>query len=204
MADFPADGYVKYRLVFREGPPPQHPGLAELESLRRRLCRVRLIGQLPDGVGYGNLSLRTAGGETFIISGTATGGRDRLAPEQYALVTAVDISANCVHCTGRIAASSETMTHAAAYRAAPSVGCVVHIHDHVFWLRLLAAGYPRTPVDAAYGTPLIAEAAGRAVAALPAGEGVVVLAGHEDGIIAVGRSIAGAARALLAACRRVR
>jgi hypothetical protein len=50
---------------------------------------------------------------------------------------------------------------------------------------LLKEGAPHTPADAAFGTPEMARAVGRLAATLPP-VAVLVMAGHEDGLIAFG------------------
>ena len=50
---------------------------------------------------------------------------------------------------------------------------------------LIQEGAPQTPADAAFGTPEIARAVGRLAATLPP-IACMVMAGHEDGLIAFG------------------
>ena len=54
---------------------------------------------------------------------------------------------------------------------------------------MLANGYLRTSEQAAYGTPEIAEETVRLVRDAGAAQGIFVMAGHQDGVIAYGADI---------------
>ena len=191
------EGYIKFTIHLTPGDVPWSDGLARLNALRTELHDRGLVGVLPDGVGYGNVSLRVADSAQFIISGTATGGKRELAAADYCRVDAFDPAANEVRCTGRLRASSESMSHGAVYAAEPAVNCVLHAHSRALFEFMLANGFPRTPVDAAFGTPALAAAVARLVRAGGTPAGVFATAGHEDGVIAYGRNVAEAGRILL-------
>lgn len=191
MSGVPADGYIRFEVVWSHGPAPAHAGLAGLDALRTRLHDLGLVGALPDGVGFGNLSLRRGAGDEFIITGSGTGGKRELGPAGYTRVTALDIDANRVACTGPVRASAETMSHGAIYRANTAVRCVVHVHHRALWRTGLAAGWPATPPEAEYGTPAMAHALHALAARRPdASSGLIVMSGHEDGLIAYGPDLA--------------
>jgi ribulose-5-phosphate 4-epimerase/fuculose-1-phosphate aldolase len=188
------EGYVKYRAEHRYTPATepfhwQEFNWEELNETRTGLHDLGLIGVLPNGVGYGNVSIRVQG-DQFLISGTATGATRVLSPDQYCLVVSFDVAKNRVESAGPIQASSESMTHGAIYRASALAQCVIHIHSKHIWDAMLRDKYCSTPDDAAYGTP---EMAWAIVACVQApgknGEGLIVLAGHEDGVIAYGASV---------------
>ena len=191
------EGYIKFTVHLTPGDVAWSDDLARLNELRTELHDLGLVGLLPDGVGYGNVSLRVADSAQFIISGTATGGPRVLAPADYARVEAFDPVANEVCCTGRIRASSESMSHGAVYAAAPAVNCVIHVHSRALFDFMLAHGYPQTPAAAAYGTPAMAAAVTALVRADGGPAGVFVTAGHDEGVIAYGRDVAEARRVLL-------
>lgn len=195
-----AEGYVKYRCFHTPGPAPTHPDLDALDALRTELFDAGLVGVRPDGVGFGNLSVRDADGR-FVITATGTGGVRALGPAGYCLVTAFDVDGNNVHSTGPHQASSEAMSHGALYRADPGTRCVVHVHSRAWFDRLLAAGAPATFPDAAFGTPDMARGLGELVARRPGRAGVAVMTGHEEGIMAHGPDIPSVA-ALLDKLRR--
>jgi ribulose-5-phosphate 4-epimerase/fuculose-1-phosphate aldolase len=183
----PADGYVKYRAEFMDAPAPRSPLLPALISVRAALYDLALIGVYPNGIGYGNVSVRAENGAGFIISGTATGGARVLAPEDYCLVTDFDIDANLVRERGRVRASSESMSHGAIYRACPSARCVLHVHSRAIFDAMLSGGFPTTPPGAVYGTPEMA----RAVMSAAAGkaDGALVMAGHDEGVLVWGAAV---------------
>jgi hypothetical protein len=196
----PAEGYVRFHLQWTAAPAPAHPLLADLDALRTRLWDRGWIGITPDGIGFGNVSLRDPGGAgSLVITGTATGAARILGPAGYARVTRVDAPANTVDCTGPVRASAETMSHAALYEAHPGIQCVIHIHAAAFWRRALALGWPATPPGAEYGTPALAEAVGAVARRMRADTGLMVLAGHEEGLLAFGTNPAAAEAELLAA-----
>ena len=108
------EGYVKFSVLFQQEPLDM-PVPRTLLSVRDTLHQMGLIGVYPDGIGFGNVSVRVPGTEAFFITGTQTGSVFPLTENEVALVTQADIPANTVHCRGSVAASSETMTHAACY-----------------------------------------------------------------------------------------
>ena len=183
----PDEGYVKYRCLHTPGPAPRHPDLAALNALRTRLFDAGLVGALSSGVGFGNLSVR-ADGDAFVVTASGTGGARELGPEGWCLVASVDVEANSVVSCGPRQASSEAMSHGAAYRADSSVRCVVHIHSRGLFDRLLAARVPATSRDAAFGTPAMAKSLAELVREHP-GRGVAVMTGHDEGILSYGPDI---------------
>ena len=81
------------------------------------------------------------------------------------------------------------MTHAAAYDASPLVQCVLHAHSPVVWRSRRALGLPETDPTVPYGTPEMAREVARLYreSVLPERR-ILAMGGHEDGIIAIGRS----------------
>lgn len=180
------EGVTRYNCVFRSTAAPAHPAIAELIACRNRLYAASLVGVYPDGIGYGNVSLRPAGWRRFFITGTQTGRSAALSARDIALVTDYDIAANSVECEGLIAASSEAMTHAAVYELSPAIGAVIHVHHRALWQR--AAGcVPTTESSVAYGTPEMALEMRRLChAANLLKSRLLVMAGHEEGVLTFG------------------
>jgi hypothetical protein len=191
------EGYTKFRVHLTEGDLPVIPALCRLNAVRTELHDLGLVGVLPDGIGYGNVSVRLNESEKFVISGTATGGKRELALTDYCLVDSFDVRRNEVFCTGRIQASSESMSHGSVYQANPAVTCVIHIHSRKVFDYMLKNGYLRTSEQAAYGTPRIAEETMQLVRDAGAAQGLFVMAGHQDGVIAYGADIESARQLLL-------
>jgi len=190
------EGYVKFNALLQEVELPVYPGFELLNRTRTELHDLGLIGAFPNGIGFGNLSMRIADGDEFLISATATGAERVLPPAGYCRVDRVELDRNRVHCSGQARASSETMSHAAVYQARADAVCVIHIHSRRIFERLLAEDYPCTPRAAEFGTPAIARAIEDLVAAISAPAAVFAMGGHEEGVIAYGPSIP-AARDLL-------
>ena len=183
------EGYVKFQAHLTEEDLPDSIELHLLNETRTELHELGLIGVLPDGIGYGNISFRPAGAEAFVISGTATGAERELPPEGYCRVDSFNVKTNEVWCTGRTAASSETMSHGAVYEANEKIRCVIHIHSRELFEFMLAGHFEKTPKEAEYGTPELADEIRNLVEAADEEQGVFVLAGHQDGVMAYGPDI---------------
>ena len=195
------EGVVKFRVTHTQDALPHCEGLDELMRLRDELYTLGFIGVNERGIGYGNVSLRAPNQpdseELFIISGTATGGFAHLGQNGYCLVTGCDVSTNRVWSLGPVAASSESMTHHAVYAARPDVRCVLHVHSRRLFDALLVNGCAATQGDARYGTPAMARAVRDTAAGMS--QGLIVMTGHDEGILAFGSDCASARACLLAA-----
>ncbi len=182
------EGYTKYTVDWTRTALEPGPMIEALDACRRRLVQAGLVGhdEIHD-VGFGNLSIRD--GDEFIISGTQTGHLEQTSHAHYARVTGADIDRNRVTCVGAVQASSESMTHAAIYAVAPNVRAVVHAHDQSLWQASLGQ-LPTTEADIAYGTPDMARELQRLFEQTTFGSaGLAVMAGHEGGLIAIGRDL---------------
>ncbi len=195
------EGYTKFDVDWQRAPGVEGPAIRELDKWRRLLFDAGLVGHDADlDVGYGNLSIRDSDG--FLISGTQTGHLETTGPEHYARVTAVDANRNRVSCIGPVQASSESMTHAAIYAAAPWVKAVVHAHDLALWDASLDQ-IPTTSREIAYGTPAMAMELERLVVETDFPTlGIAAMGGHEAGLIAVGENLEEAANRMLAFAER--
>jgi len=231
--DLPADGYIKYQAEWVRQ-PCEIPAvlLAELERWRSRMRELGLVGVLPDGVGFGNLSARSSASGPFWITGSATGGLHSLTAQHYARVDALEIARNWLRATGLTEASSESLTHGAIYGALPECRAVIHVHSRLLWSAMLdrrtgdaetggRSGFPATDPAAAYGTPAMARELARlaplawgstdagVVAAAEDGEssvpraGWVAMAGHPDGVMAFGSDLTAAGDLLCAQLRLI-
>lgn len=190
------EGVTKFVLDFRKAPPPDPDIVAPLNAWRTVLHRLGLTAQDPlryGGVGFGNVSMRTTGhtidGATplFLVSGTQTAGLPKLTQRHYCWVMGYDLRANSLHAAGLVPPSSETLTHAAVYRAEPSANCVLHVHSPEIWTHAAALGIPVVDEHIPYGTPEMADAVGMLVD--HHAQGIIAMGGHEDGIVAYGSSI---------------
>ncbi len=192
------EGYIKYRSDWTPGPPPDPQLARRIETWRRPLFEAGLVGHYEDqGVGYGNISVRAARRRGFLISGTQTGHLEHTDENHYALVTDYDIDANSVSCRGPVQASSEALTHAAIYELDDAIAAVVHVHSPSLW-QTLVGSLPTTAADVAYGTPQMAREFRRLYERSAfADDGIAVMAGHEAGLLSIGRSLRQAASRIL-------
>ena len=156
------EGAIKFDLQYTESEPVAGATIAELNTWRRILWQLELIGQHPDrydGYGYGNLSQRIgrpdapAGKRSFAISGTQTGSLQELDASHYSIVTAYDPAGNRVVAEGPLKPSSESLTHGVIYDLDTSIQTVLHVHSAVIWQHAAALQLAMTDADAAYGTP---------------------------------------------------
>ncbi len=181
--------YIKFSCECVAAGIPSFGGLAELSAYRRKLLDLHLIGVNPNGVGFGNLSIRDGRTDNFYITGSATGGMLELTLANYARVVACDFETNRVQYEGSAIPSSESLTHAAIYESDASAGAVIHCHDLKLWEALLNQA-PTTSKPAEYGTPELAyEITQLFKHASAQSRKVVVLAGHESGIVAFGKDL---------------
>lgn len=184
------EGYIQFSVHLNETVIQVPKVLHELNTVRTALFDVGMIGILPEGVGFGNVSIKEAGADYFFISGTATGGKRILDFSDYCRVDACSAEHNEVYCSGHIRASAETLSHDAVYQANSSIRCVIHVHHKPLFLKLLKSTCPATSPEATYGTPEMAHDIAALVKAHEAPRGILVMTGHEDGVIAWGRTVA--------------
>lgn len=184
------EGYIKFNCIWnQEEFQFQEKVFDMLELSRTQLYALGLIGMNRDGIGFGNISVRNGESGSFIISGSATGGFARLNQSHYALVRDYDFMDNSVSCSGLTKASAESLTHAAVYESLPEVGAVVHVHCLWLWEKLLDI-YPTTSAEIEYGTPEMADAVGKLASGINSGEEkIIVMGGHQEGILAFGSNL---------------
>jgi hypothetical protein len=189
------EGVVQFNLTFISTDPLPAAMIHSLSAWRQLLFRLGLIGQDSrryGGLGYGNISIRRESGNaaSFIISGTQTGGMDRLFPEHYSLVKTFDPATNSVVAEGVVRPSSESMTHGSLYLLDRTIGAVIHVHSPEIWILADSIGIPVTRRDVHYGTPEMAEEVFRLFQNTPVSElKIFAMGGHEDGIVSFGSSL---------------
>jgi len=179
------EGYIKYHFDWkRDFIALKKNELEEMNYWRAKLIAKSWIGVYDDGIGYGNISRRGLANE-FYISGSATGGIPILSKDDYALVNEYDISKNYLKCSGQTAASSESLSHAALYENSESTKVIIHIHDLKLWKKYKNV-LPTTSMQTSYGTPEMAYELQKIQSQIEFGSKVIVMGGHEEGIIAYG------------------
>lgn len=169
-----------------------------LMAWRELMFATGLVGQDPGrygGAGYGNLSgrlapfLAAAGARSFVVSGTQTGGKERLVAEDFCVIREYDTPRNRVVSTGPILPSSESMTHGTIYDLSPDIRFVFHAHAPQIWNRAELLDIPMSDPTVPYGTPEMAREVLRLYeeTGLP-GRRILAMGGHRDGIIAFGET----------------
>lgn len=195
----PQEGYLKFdcHLITEKILIPSDL-FNPLNYWREELWDKSLIGAYPDGIGYGNISIRVPQTDQFYISGTATGGIPELDQLHYPLVERCNPLLNAIWCRGLIKASAESMSHGAIYAASTEVGAVVHIHNLELWEKYLDV-LPTTDRTVEYGTPEMAFEISK-IMTLPEtrDKKVFVMGGHKEGIIAFGKTVEEATLTILA------
>ncbi len=192
------EGVIQYKLEFTHQPLDAHFSVAELETCRTHLRALKLVGQDPalyEGLGYGNISQRVdvpGSSNAFLITGSQTGHLESLGKEHYAVVTACNPLQNRLRAYGETPPSSESMTHSVIYQTLPQVSAVIHVHSAYLWQNARENGWLSTPADITYGTPEMAEAVHQILLETRMDKGVLAMLGHEDGIVAWGKTLADA------------
>lgn len=198
------EGYIKYRCDWGQKSALPWDLVSTLTHYRDLLFNLGLIGQYPNGVGFGNISQRVfQQSSAFIISGTQTGHLPTLTPEHYATVTAFDLDRNWLACSGAIRASSEALTHAVIYQLSPEAQAIIHVHHAGLWQTLMHQ-VPTTAATVPYGTPEMAREMARLLGssasrtASSSRSQTLVMAGHEEGLITFGDTLSDAYTVLIA------
>jgi L-ribulose-5-phosphate 4-epimerase len=168
---------------------PAFAGLAELNAYRRKLMELQLIGVDSNGVGFGNLSVREGATKNFYITGSGTGALLELPLADCAKVVAYDFKRNWLRYEGTVVPSSESLTHAAIYESDSTAAAIIHCHDSTLWTALPNRA-PTSSKHVAYGTP---EMAYEIMRLFKVGDvqsrKILVMAGHEGGIVTFGRNL---------------
>ncbi|MBM3421563.1 MAG: class II aldolase/adducin family protein [Bacteroidetes bacterium] len=160
-----------------------------LNYWREVLFNMDLIGAYENGVGFGNLSMRTGKTNQFVITGSATGDIPELEPGHYIKVNSFNIDDNAVMCTGPLKASSESLSHAAIYTADQGTNAVVHVHEYDLW-RELKGELPTTGEEMEYGTTGLAKEILRLFRETDVMEKrIIIMGGDKAGILTFGHDM---------------
>lgn len=191
------EGYIKYQCNWQQSKPLTIPNFEILNYWRKQMHEANLIGYDPKyKVGFGNISMLAPDGHQFYISGTQTGHLADLSPEHYAKIIDFDIDGNKLTCTGATKASSESLTHAVIYTLSKEYGAVIHTHDREMWYTLMDK-VPTTEESVPYGTPEMAYEIIRLYKEENLAQSkIVIMAGHQDGVITFGKDLDEAAEVL--------
>lgn len=188
MTDLNETGSIKFECNWVQSEPVDEKMITEINHWRNILFTHKLIGVYPDGIGYGNISIRLSEKE-FLISGTSTGHFEKLTNMHYSTVIDYNFDENRLTCKGPVKASAESMTHAAVYEMDQNIRAVIHIHNKQIWNKLLNK-IPTTSMQVEYGTPDMALEIKRLFNSSDLIETkILVMGGHEEGVIAFGNNL---------------
>lgn len=191
------EGYIKYFCNWIKDKPINPEKLLDINHWRNKLYQLGLIGEYENGIGFGNISIRGKNTTEFIITGTHTGNIDILTEEHFTNVTNFNWQKNWVTCVGPIQASSESLSHGAIYLTNPEVNAIIHVHHRKMWENLLNK-IPTTDKNCPYGTPEMAQDLIRLSQENELKKlQILVMGGHEEGIISFGKTLEEAGNILL-------
>jgi len=182
------EGVIKFSCSWVKQDPFDFELFDEMNRWRNCLYQLGLIGVYDDGLGYGNISIRSDR-DQFIITGSATGGMKSLTKEHYTKVVSFDIEANSLTAQGPIIASSESLTHAAIYQSDRNINAIFHGHHLGLWQHYLHK-LPTSSLSVEYGTPSMAHEIIKLYTEtdLP-DKKVMIMGGHQEGFIAFGNTM---------------
>jgi ribulose-5-phosphate 4-epimerase/fuculose-1-phosphate aldolase len=181
--------YIKFTCEQAATEITRFGALAELNAYRRKLLHLRVIGVNANGIGFGNLSIRDSATKNFYITGSATGRKPELTLADCARVVGYDFEKNWLRYEGSAIPSSESLTHAAVYESDAKAGSVIHCHDSKLWAALLNKA-PTSSKAVDYGTPEMACEVTRLFNVTDVqSTKILVMAGHEGGIVAFGKDL---------------
>lgn len=190
------EGVIKFKYNLKLGAPIEKDSYIELEKWRVILFKMGLIGEYPiEKVGYGNLSKKLNTANQFVITGTQTGRFAHLTGMHYTKVTKCDLKKMSVEAMGPIAPSSESLTHFAIYSTCNQINTIFHIHNESLWNYMIENDLDATGENVSYGTQEMADAVKDCIGSKTSG--VLVMKGHQDGIISYGTSAEEAGKIIL-------
>jgi L-ribulose-5-phosphate 4-epimerase len=190
------EGYIKFNCNWIQSEPVSSNEITEINNWRDTLYKLGLIGVYSNGIGFGNISIRY-NNQTFLITGSATGGLDKLTESHYVLVNEYNLKQNSLTCNGPIKASSESLSHAAIYESSPETNAVIHVHNIGLWQNLIYK-IPTSRKNVLYGTPEMAKEIKRLFKETNVSvEKIIVMGGHKEGIITFGKTLDEAGKILL-------
>ena len=210
------DGVIQYEIEHtrRKLRTAERDAALSLIGWRSVLQDCGLLGQSAtryDGVGFGNLSTRvgprsaTRGRRAFVVSATQSSGRRAVCDDDFAVVLSWSVRSNELCSAGANLPSSESLTHASIYDEAVNVQAVLHGHSPEIWAAHDRLRLPFTPAGVDYGTVAMAEATRALFRAGRVHEtSAFVMRGHEDGVVAFGRTVDDAGATLLTLLARAR
>ncbi len=193
------EGYVKFNCEWgKSGAIISDSVYDKINNWRDILYGLKLIGANENEIGFGNISIRAKNKSDFIITGAGTGKIRKLTQKHYSKVTGYSLTKNSLVCKGPVKASSESLSHAIIYELDPEINAVIHVHNLEYWKKLIYQ-VPTTHEDIPYGTPEMAKEIIRLFRETDVSEKkILIMGGHQEGIITFGKDLDEAGGYLLA------
>lgn len=183
------EGVVKYSLEFKNEKLDIVKEYKCLEALRKRLYSLSLIGAYEDGIGYGNISLKSEDESSFIITGTQTGCLNDLEEKDYSKVLSIDFNNFKTKACGLSKPSSECITHGSIYNLDKKIKAIIHIHNKKLWNFMIKNNYLSTK-DTPYGTlEMVEDICDMYKNKNILQNNIFVMKGHYEGIVCFGTSL---------------
>lgn len=169
----------------------------QINPARNKLADLKLIGRYSDGLCYGNISIRLPGTDEFFISASDTGKIAVTGREHYVKIISCNMEKNFCLYSGQGLPSSETLTHYVIYKMCKETNSVIHIHNRELWQRLIG-NVPTTSILAEYGTiDMVKEVEKLFKDGFLQKRKLLVMHGHEEGVVCFGKSADEALQLLL-------
>ena len=160
-----------------------------INPVRQLLKEKSYVGQYPDGISYGNISIRNKNNDEFYITASDTGKIEKTLLVHYVKIISCDLVNNICYYKGTALPSSETLSHFIIYTYCADAKAVIHIHDKALWLKLKDK-VPTTNPNVEYGTiEMVNEIINLLKNTDLKNKKILVMGGHEDGLISFGSSI---------------
>jgi len=160
-----------------------------INPVRQLLKEKDYLGQYPDGISYGNISIRDKNSNEFYITASDTGKIKDTLSADYVKITSCDLINNVCYFKGAALPSSETLSHHIIYSYCNEAKAVIHIHNKALWFKLKDKA-PTTATNVEYGTiEMVNEIINLLQNTNLKNEKILVMGGHEDGLISFGGTI---------------
>jgi len=184
------EGIIKYNVDWDNSELISEREFQIINPYRELAYKNNFIGVGSDNIGYGNISFRINKYDEFVISGSATGHLAALERSDYAKIIKFNIEQNYINCVGGTVASSESLSHAAIYSSNKGINAVLHVHNSFIWNTYLNV-LPTTLPEAEYGTIKMANSISEITVNQFTTEGIIIMQGHENGVIVYSQNLAG-------------
>lgn len=203
MKSGPNLGTIKFKCNLKLSPELEEKLYIDIEKWRAIFFKMSLIGEYSTKkISFGNISKRLSGSNEFIITGAQTGQFPNLTGAQYTKVVKCDLKKLSLDAIGPTAPSAESVTHYSIYEKCTQVNAIFHVHHTELWSFLNKNQCDSIAKDVKHGTQEMGLACGDCIGTKS--KGIMVLEGHQDGIISFGETIEDAGKIILETLKEAR